>query len=444
MIGAVATLRLGFKSLLLHKLRSGLAMLGIVIGITAVIWLVALGEGVSAQAQKQIKDLGATNVIIKSVKPPGGGGGSNNFILAYGLTREDYDRIVSTVPTIRRAVPMREFKSEAWTGSRSTDIQLLGCTADYADINHLELSQGRFLTDRDLVRTDNVCVLASETAQELFAYEDPIGQTVQILANLRFGVYRVVGVTKSRAPSAAIGGALEGRDYNRDVYIPLSTFRKRIGDMTMTAGSGSRSAEELQISQITVTVNEISEVEATAQMIEILLEKYHKVPEYAVIVPKELLRQADILRKMFNMLLILIAGISLLVGGIGIMNIMLATVTERTREIGVRRAMGATRKDIIRQFLAETVVLSASGGLVGLILGFFCYPGLRVFRYGAENWFPEIWKTLPTTIQTLEPIVAPWSNIAALGISVGVGIVFGIYPAQRAARMDPIEALRHE
>jgi ABC-type antimicrobial peptide transport system permease subunit len=146
---------------------------------------------------------------------------------------------------------------------------------------------------------------------------------------------------------------------------------------------------------------------------------------------------------MFNVLLVLIAGISLVVGGIGIMNIMLATVTERTREIGIRRAMGAKRRDIIFQFLAETIVLTGTGGLLGIAFGFACLPGVSAVRYSLKR-FPDVWKSLPTTIQNLDPRIAPWSIVAAAGISILVGVIFGLYPAQRAAAMDPIEALRHE
>jgi putative ABC transport system permease protein len=434
------TIQLGFKSLFLHKLRSGLAVLGILIGVTAVIWLVALGEGVSFQAQQQIKDLGATNIIVKSVKPASGSSkGGAAFVVEYGLTRDDYARI-TTIPTVRRAVPMREIRKEVRYRDRAAEIHLIGCTPDYLEINHVNMERGRFLTDRDLDRRDNVCVIGDDTAKQLFPYENPIGQSIKVETDF----YVVVGQTQNRSPSAAIGGSLAGRDYNLDVYIPITTLRARIGDQVITSRSGSREGELVQLNQVTVTVGDITEVEEAADIIGILLEKYHKNADYSITVPKELLRQAEMLRMMFNVLLILIAGISLVVGGIGIMNIMLATVTERTREIGVRRAMGARRMDIITQFLAETVVMSGTGGVVGVACGFLCWPVTRGLRSGVQYWMPDVWKSLPSTIHNLEPIVAPWSIIAAFGISVGVGVVFGLYPARRAAMMDPIEALRHE
>jgi putative ABC transport system permease protein len=439
-------IRLAFKSLLLHKLRSGLAMLGILIGVVAVIWLVALGEGVSYQAQEQIKDLGATNIIIKSVKPTQGtsSGHGSSFIVEYGLTELDFDRIVSGVPTIERIVCMREIPAVVRAGSREAEVRLIGCSPAYQGINHLTMARGRFLSDRDLDDRANVAVIAAGTAEKLFPYQNPVNRAIEILANMKADMYVVVGQTESRMPSAAIGGSLEGRDYNLDVYIPLETLRSRIGDQVVTARSGSREGELVQYSQITATVGSLEQVEDAADICQILLEEKHPEGDFSITVPKELLRQADMLRMMFNVLLVLIAGISLMVGGIGIMNIMLATVTERTREIGVRRAMGAKRHDIIQQFLSETVVLSATGGFIGLAGGFLCRPVTGLVLSGVERWLPDVWMTLPPTIHKLTPIIAPWSVIAAFVISVGVGILFGLYPARRAALMDPIEALRHE
>jgi len=316
---------------------------------------------------------------------------------------------------------MREIRREIRNGDRVVDAKLVGCTPEYQALNLLQLDRGRFLTDRDLAGTDNVAVLAHKTAEILFPYEDPIGRTVQIGTDF----YLVVGQTAQRTPSAAIGGSLEAREYDLDVYIPLSTLRARIGDMVLTARSGSREGEVVQLSQITVTVEDLAEVDATADVIRALLEKYHKTPDFAVVVPKELLRQAEMMRTLFNVLLVLIAGISLLVGGIGIMNIMLASVTERTREIGIRRAIGAKRRQIVYQFLIETVVLSTMGGIIGLGVGALI-PFLITYFSGM------------VTLMTWKGILVP------LLISMTIGILFGLYPAVHAAQVDPIVALRHE
>ena len=435
------TIRLGVYSLLLHKLRSGLAVLGILIGITAVIWLVAMGQGVSYQAQQQIKDLGAKNIIVLSVKPPQEGSRSqSSFVISYGLLREDYKRIVSNIPVIENAVPMREMRKEFRRGPWISEGRLVGCTPDYFDLNHLSIDRGRFLQDTDGHPPQNVCVIADGTAKALFPFENPLGRTVQVDTDF----YVIVGQTAARDPTAAIGGSLDSQDFNFDVYIPLRTLKARIGDMLFSRSAGSREAEIVELNQITLSVDDLAHVEETADIVHTLLEKYHENKDFAVVVPKELLRQAKLLQMMFNVLLVLIAGISLVVGGIGIMNIMLATVTERTREIGIRRALGAKRRDIIRQFLVESVVLTSVGGALGVGIGFLCKPTVPAVRDLAQRLLPETMAALPETILKLEPLIEPWSIVASLIISVAVGIIFGLYPAYRAANMDPIEALRHE
>lgn len=435
------TVRLSWKSLLVHKMRAGLAALGIFIGTSTVIWLVAMGEGVSQRAQQQIKELGATNIIIRSKETNLGGNGqdASNRIKTYGLLRDDYRRIVENIPTIRNAIPMRELHFELRLGNRTADAKLVGCSEAYRELNHLEIARGRWLKPQD--RGKKVVVLADETANRLFPYENPIGRTIWVGSEF----YVVIGRTKPRTASAAIGGSLDARDYNLDAYIPIQTLRHRVGDLVMRRVGGGRGfnfvGELVELSQITVSVENIEDVDETAAIIETLLKKYHEKEDYAVVVPKELLRQAERTRAMFNVLLVVIAGISLVVGGIGIMNIMLATVTERTREIGIRRALGATQSHIIQQFLTETVVLTASGGLLGVLFGLLCGPLFRGLRSAVAMMSPDL---LPPIVHTLEPDIAPWSVVLSLFISLGVGMVFGVYPARQAAYMDPIEALRHE
>lgn len=430
------TAQLGLKSLLLHKMRAGLAALGIFIGTTTVIWLVAMGEGVSYRAQQQIEELGATNIIIRTKRPNAGEGqDAYSRVKIYGLLRADYRRIVETIPSIRRAVPMREVRYELRNGNRTADAVLVGCVEDYLKLNRLEIARGRWLTPRD--RGKKVVVLADQTARRLFPFENPIGRTVWVGSQF----YVIVGQTRPRTESAAIGGSLDSRDYNLDAYIPLKTLRDRVGDLVVKRVAGEFQGEKVELSQITVEVADINDVDETASIIKTLLGKYHDREDYAVVVPKELLRQAERTRAMFNVLLVVIAGISLLVGGIGIMNIMLATVTERTREIGVRRALGATRKHITQQFLTETMVLTASGGLLGVLFGLLCGPLFRGFRSAVTILWPDF---LPPIVYTLEPRIAPWSVGLSLFISLGVGLIFGVYPARQAAHLDPIEALRHE
>ena len=274
-------------------------------------------------------------------------------------------------------------------------------------------------------------------ARRLFPYQNPIRQKVWVGKEL----YTVVGETKPRTASAAIGGSMDAREYNLDAYIPLSTMEIRIGDRVMKRVGSSWQGEEVQLSQITIGVDTIENVDETAAIIQILLAKYHSQEDYAVVVPKELLIQAERQRDMFNLLLVVIAGISLLVGGIGIMNIMLSTVTERTREIGIRRALGAKRIHIIFQFVVEAVLLTGVGGMLGVVAGLFCGPLFRVVRSIVTEYWPDF---ITEDMLQIEPKIAMWSVVLSASIAVLSGIVFGVYPAWRAARMDPIEALRHE
>jgi putative ABC transport system permease protein len=439
MIGPwLRTWRLGVKNLLLHPLRSLLTILGIFIGVASVIWLLAIGEGISAAVQKQIEGLGADNIIVRSIKPRRETNDAERGPIPYGLTRKDLARLQETIPTIDRALPMRELRREFRYQGRLVDGRLVGCTPEYAVVTHLEVEQGHFLTDAEIQQKQNACVLAAGTAERLFPFEDPIGRSIRVEELY----YVVVGVAKPRAPSAGIGGSLDSQDYSSDVYIPLSTLWSRIGDVVITQRSGSFEGEIVELSQVTLRVDSVRNVLQTADVVKTTLAEYHHATDYGVTVPLELLEQARTTRLMFIIFMAIIAAISLVVGGIGIMNIMLATVTERTREIGIRRALGAKRRDIARQFLVETVALSIVGGLVGIAGGLTCGPIIGWLEAGLERAFPAAVLNLPDVIRGLKPVIVSWSIPLAFGISVAVGVIFGIYPAMRAAAMDPIEALR--
>jgi putative ABC transport system permease protein len=414
------------KSLLLHKLRSGLTVLGIVFGVGAVISMLAIAEGSSRDAQDRIRALGANNIIVRSVKPSDEAqatGGRPSRVLNYGLKYDDYERLLATIPTIKRALPIREIRKQIRHLTHALDGRVVGTTQDYAEFNLLQMEPGgRFLTASDNDKYQNYAVLAHTTAKTLFPYEDPLGQSVKIGSDY----YTVVGVTKERQSSAGIGSSLAAQDFNKDVYIPINTCKVRFGEKIINSRSGSMEAEETQLTQITVQVATIDDVRPTVPLVEAAYEPYHPKKDVAMTVPYDLLLAAQQTARQFSIILGTIAAISLLVGGIGIMNIMLATVTERTREIGIRRALGAKRRDITQQFLIETIVLSGVGGLLGVAVG-IAIPQVIIFFVHEQKAF-----------------VTGFSVILAFSISVAIGMMFGIYPARRAAMMDPIEALRHE
>ncbi len=414
---------LAWKSIAEHKLRSLLTVSGVVFGVAAVVTMLAIGEGESQAAQEQIRRMGSNNLLLASVKPsePASASTSNSRVLSYGLLERDLQRIQATVPEIDRAVPRRDVPVDARAGTRRMRATVFGTTPDYERVANLAIARGRFLSSADEASRQPVCVLGAEVSTRLFLNADPIGSDLHVGQN----AYRVVGVLAARGEGTG-GTAGLGGESDAAILIPWSTMRERYGRIIVDNRGGGRNREEVELHRITVRSARGDEatVGRVAGALRRLVALSHPKEDVRLTVPLELLREARDTRRRWTLILGTIAGISLLVGGIGIMNIMLASVTERTREIGIRRALGARRRHIVLQFLAETVLLCAIGGSLGV--------GLSIL-------LPH----LLTSVFGLRTIVDPWFLGLAFGIAAGIGLVFGIYPALRAARLDPVEALRH-
>jgi putative ABC transport system permease protein len=411
---------LGIEDLLLHKLRSFLTTLGIVFGVGSVVAMLSVGEGASKEAMDQIRKLGSNNIIISSIKSieEESTSTTHSHMGIYGLTYEDYARVAETFKVIKQTAPVKLIRKEGRLGERALELRIVGTTPIWFELVQRPVVAGRVLIASDDDERAPAAVLTEFGARKLLAAENTIGQSLKIGSDR----FEIVGIVKSESGQA---GNIQIPDQEVDVYIPINVARTYFGDITARMTSGTQERELVELHQMIVQVNSIEDVEPTAKGIEDMLKRFHKKKDYLVSVPLALLRQAEATKRTFNVVLGSIAGISLLVGGIGIMNIMLASVTERTREIGIRRAIGAKRRQIISQFLIETVVLSIIGGLIGIGLGVLV-PSLITYFAG-----------MPTVI-TVASIVLP------LVISFGVGIIFGLYPAVRAANVDPIVALRHE
>ncbi len=435
------TIRLGLSNLRLHLLRSILTALGIILGVSAVIVMSSLGEGSKRQALAQIERLGARNIIVRSQKPPESqsSGQQRSFVSRYGLTREDLAVVEENFASSGAIVPLKQVGGQILRGAQRKVSQAYGTTPDLIDVANLRLERGRYLDDADLEQRRMVCVIGPEVAKDFFSLEDPLGQTIRIDAK----PFVVVGVLAPVGLAGGAGGALIGRDLNLDIHVPITSAREAFGDTVVRSVSGSTEAASVQVSEIYIVANTRDDVIIDAARLRRLMNVRHpNLTDVSLIVPYELLEQAEKTALTYNLVFGAVAGISLLVGGIGIMNIMLASVTERTREIGIRRAIGATRRHILWQFLVETSVLSAIGGLIGVGLGI----GVSILvGWGVPKLprVPYIGEFFPADI-SLPTHVTVWSIGVSFAVAAATGLVFGIYPARKAAQQDPIVALRHD
>ena len=383
-------------------------MLGIIFGVAAVIGMVSIGEGARLETLHQIELMGTSTIRVKEVVLEGTEKDKAKQSYNEGLTLDDSEYLNKLTEWIKFVVPLKELDMKVRLGSTFPKSKVVATTPLYPDLTHFQIKQGRFINQDDMMYVQKVCVLGADVAKELFPLEDPLHKEIK-LGTLWF---TVVGVMQDRRVSQGIPAA-NLRDVNKDVYVPLVTAIQRLGG-------------KKNLTEIIIQAGNSENIKEIANLVTTTLDRRHNnVEDNELIIPDELLRQSQQTQKIFNIVMGAIAGISLLVGGIGIMNIMLATVTQRTREIGIRRAIGASRKDILGQFLIECLIISVTGGLIGILLGVGLAKAISLYA----KW---------TTIVSFKAI------IFAFGISAAVGVIFGMYPARKAADLNPVDALRYE
>lgn len=405
-------LRKGFRSLMLHRLRSLLSTLGVLFGVVAVVAMLSIGEGAKQETLEQIEQLGMNNVIIRQTEMSEDQHIKAREKRSYGLTLEDAKTLGQSVKDVDMIAPVKVIEASITGTQNEISPEVLAVTRTYGAMKNLQMAEGRFIADGDVNNRNLVCVLGAEVARALGKYGH-VGQTVR-LDNLEF---RVIGVLNSKTWTSGKNSALTTRNLNKSIFIPLgaeSSLPKLITN------------KNVGLTEIILQIDHRKQVSSALPVVKRILERNHGgIEDYQIIIPQELLHQADRTQQTFNLVLGSIAAISLLVGGIGIMNIMLATVSERTREIGIRRAVGANKMHIVVQFLTETLLLTLSGAILGVIVG-------------------VLFSLLISYVAGWNTIVKPWSVILSLTMATGVGLFSGLYPAFKAAAMNPIKALRHD
>lgn len=423
MLKFLEMVRLGLRNLRGYPLRTFLTTLGVVFGVGSVIAMLSLGAGAEHELLEEIGRLGIQNIIVNSVKPPETTKGTDqgNAISRHGLTFKDYRRIRETLYGVSEILPVHFSRKTVWWGSRRVESTVFAVEPRQLKLLGLEAARGREITPVDAADLARVCVIRAGLLEELGIFEDPIG----LLLKVGDEAYRVVGVLEDVEFLGYARKALSIDAKTTEIYVPYDTVLKREGTLTIRLGSGIREITDIELSQLIVSVQDLDDVLVTARMLDAILKKDRKEKDYEIVVPLEVLAQRRKTQQVFNIALVAIASISLLVGGIGIANIMLATVTERTQEIGVRRALGAKKRHVMAQFLTETTTIASLGGLLGVAMGLGLVYALTSFTG---------WKA----------IVTPGSVLLSLSISMAVGILSGIFPARRAANLDPIAALRRE
>jgi putative ABC transport system permease protein len=404
--------RIGLVNLRSHKLRSFLTMLGVVFGVTAVVSMLAIGEGAKRAAVEQIKLLGTNNIRVRRLDLTPQQEADADRLQSDGLTYRDGEIIRSNLPHLDGVCPLTFLEEEVTRGERQSSGRVIGTDVDYAEVTNFKPAEGRFVAAMDEHEAKRVCVIGADVQHELFGQGNAINRRIRIGDDW----FTVVGVMQQKKVRRGGTNVIAVRDINKDIYIPIGTALKRFTDADRPD----------RVDEIAVRVANEDQVLPMSDVLKRLLSRtHHAAKDYEIVIPAELLAQSQRTQRLFNVVMGSIAAISLLVGGIGIMNIMLASVTERTREIGIRRAVGASRQDVLSQFLNETVLVSVAGGLVGIALGVIMAKAINLFA----GW---------------ETVISVAGVLVAFAISAAIGIVFGLYPARKAAQLDPIEALRYE
>jgi putative ABC transport system permease protein len=406
-------IKLAISGLTDHKFRSFLTMLGIIFGVASVIAMLSIGEGAKREAIAKYQELGVNNIIVRDKSLSNEELEEVRAKFSQGLSIQDAQVIKEIVPGVERIAAQAEISAEVKYTDQSVKSTVIGITPDFFQMMNYKLKSGELLNDTHNSLRRKVCILGAGVAKSLYKQEDPIGK----MAKIEDQWLEVIGVLESKTLFTETVGELAARDLNNDVYIPLATYLGRFG---------KENPLDSEIKQITVQIENSKHIMEVSNLIQEILKRHHfNNEDYSIVIPYELLKQEEKERQIYNFLLGAIAAISLIVGGIGIMNIMLATVMERTREIGIRRAIGARKADIMNQFVSEAVAISITGGIIGVFVGVTLSLTVSLF----------------TDVSTY---IKLYSIFIAFAFSVIVGISFGYLPAKNAANLKPVDSIRYE